>query len=203
MIDQEIREALNVDPSPEFLARVRAGIAREPAPSMWRWSWGLAAACALGAAVVGAIVLTQAREKAHVPPVTQTAEHATSAPATAMPEAQSMPKKRSAEAFARPTRPRATSAVSGFSRSTRLRAALRFSQGPTVAQKPDVLLDPAEQAALRRLIAGVRDGRIDLAAARQDPTRAPMDLDPIVEIVIAPIAIDPLAPLPGAEGVRP
>ena len=38
-IDGEIRRALAVDPSPEFLARVRARIAEEPAPGSRRLSW--------------------------------------------------------------------------------------------------------------------------------------------------------------------
>src|SRR5260370_303237 len=51
MIDQEIRDALNVDPSPEFLARVRTRVANEPEPSTWRWSWTIATVGALAAAV--------------------------------------------------------------------------------------------------------------------------------------------------------
>ena len=58
MIDEEIRKALQVDASPEFLARVRTRIASEPAPAAWRWSWGFAAACAVAASVVAVVVLT-------------------------------------------------------------------------------------------------------------------------------------------------
>jgi hypothetical protein len=35
-LDREIQAALDVDPSPEFLAGVRQRIEREPAPSLWR-----------------------------------------------------------------------------------------------------------------------------------------------------------------------
>lgn len=35
-LDEELRQALNVEPSAEFVARVRARIASEPAPSRWR-----------------------------------------------------------------------------------------------------------------------------------------------------------------------
>ena len=38
-LDGEIRAALDVDPSPEFLARVRTGIASEPRQAAWRWPW--------------------------------------------------------------------------------------------------------------------------------------------------------------------
>jgi hypothetical protein len=80
--------------------------------------------------------------------------------------------------------------VSGFSRT-----------GPPA--EPEILLDPAETQALRRLIAGVHDGRIDLTAAQNSVSPAPIELEPVTDIVIAPITIEPVAPLPGAEGVRP
>jgi hypothetical protein len=38
-LNRELDAAVNVDPSPEFLARVRTRIAAEPAPSRWRPSW--------------------------------------------------------------------------------------------------------------------------------------------------------------------
>jgi hypothetical protein len=66
-----------------------------------------------------------------------------------------------------------------------------------------VLLDPAETRALRALIAGVRDGRVELSGAQHSTTPAPMALAPVTEIVIAPITIEPIAPQSGAEGVRP
>ena len=59
MIDEEIRDALKIEPSPDFLARVRTRIASEPAPSAWRWSWTVAAAGAMAIAVVIAAVVTR------------------------------------------------------------------------------------------------------------------------------------------------
>ena len=59
MIDDEIKDALNVDPSPEFLARVRTRIAKEPAPAAWRGSWTLAAAGAMAAVVVVAVIVSR------------------------------------------------------------------------------------------------------------------------------------------------
>ena len=71
------------------------------------------------------------------------------------------------------------------------------------AAQPEVLIDPRERRALLQLIAGVRDGRIDLSAAQRSVTQVPTELDPVTDIVIAPLTIDPLAPVSGAEGVRP
>jgi len=51
-IDRALATALAVEPSPEFVARVRMRIASEPGPSDWRLSWVIAAgACTLALAV--------------------------------------------------------------------------------------------------------------------------------------------------------
>jgi hypothetical protein len=75
--------------------------------------------------------------------------------------------------------------VSGFSRTM---------------TEPEILIDPAETRALRNLIAGVRDGRLDLAAANA-ATPTAVELPPINEIVIPVITIDPLTPS-GEQGAR-
>lgn len=56
-LDDELRRALNVDPSPEFLARVRTRIANEPEPSPWRLAWMMVPAAAVSAAVLVGILL--------------------------------------------------------------------------------------------------------------------------------------------------
>ena len=68
--------------------------------------------------------------------------------------------------------------------------------------EPELLLDPAETRALRRLIAAAGDGTLDLSPALRATTPTVMDLAPIDAIVIAPLTIDPLTPS-GEEGVRP
>jgi hypothetical protein len=69
--------------------------------------------------------------------------------------------------------------------------------------EPEILVDPREADALRQLIAGVRDGRIDLTAPQTIASPAPAEVEPIADIIIAPITIEPIAPVPGAGGVRP
>ena len=54
-LDRELAAALAVDPSPEFTARVRARVAREPAPSVWRLPRLMLAAAALAVIVVAAL----------------------------------------------------------------------------------------------------------------------------------------------------
>jgi hypothetical protein len=65
-----------------------------------------------------------------------------------------------------------------------------------------VLLDPRETQALRSLLAGIRTNRVDLSALLTATAPAPTDLPPASDLVITPIAIEPLAPTVGAEGER-
>jgi mono/diheme cytochrome c family protein len=52
-LDRALATALAVEPSPQFLARVRMRIASEPEPADWRFSWVYAAgACTVALAIV-------------------------------------------------------------------------------------------------------------------------------------------------------
>ena len=55
-LDREIRALLNVDPSPQFTARVRSRMDRAPAPA-WRFGWTVFAAGAMAAAIILVIVV--------------------------------------------------------------------------------------------------------------------------------------------------
>jgi hypothetical protein len=61
-LDRELDHALAVDPSPEFVARVRARVANEPAPSSWRMPRMLMAGVALAAVTLVAVVMPRPRE---------------------------------------------------------------------------------------------------------------------------------------------
>ena len=54
-IDREIQEALAVEPSPDFVARVRTRVASEPQAAPWRAGWILAASLAVAAVLTLAI----------------------------------------------------------------------------------------------------------------------------------------------------
>ena len=64
-LDRALAAALAVDPSPEFVARVRARISTEPGPSSWRMPRLILAAGTL-AAVVGLSVLVVPRPEAPI-----------------------------------------------------------------------------------------------------------------------------------------
>src|SRR5687768_1102251 len=56
-LEREIESLLAVDPPPEFLARVRARLTSEPAPSSWGWSLGFGVAGAAAAVVLIAVLI--------------------------------------------------------------------------------------------------------------------------------------------------
>ena len=58
-IDQELRAALNVEPSHEFVARVRTRIANQPQPRGWRIWWLIAPVAAAAAVIVAALFLSR------------------------------------------------------------------------------------------------------------------------------------------------
>src|SRR5439155_4122136 len=83
-VDRELQSLLAVDPSPEFVARVRTRIANEPEPSQssvgglqlptWWWSWKSIAAPILAAAVIIiAVLVSRPRPIEHVPTLAATA----------------------------------------------------------------------------------------------------------------------------------
>jgi hypothetical protein len=58
-LERDLARALAVEPSPEFLARVRTRIASEPAPRAWKVSWLIGAVGAVAAAVIVAAIATR------------------------------------------------------------------------------------------------------------------------------------------------
>ncbi len=62
-LDREIESMLAVDPSPEFLARMRTRVAEEPGPSAWRWGWTFAFA-GVAVATMVAVVVWQSGQRA-------------------------------------------------------------------------------------------------------------------------------------------
>ena len=178
-IDREVQAALAVDPSPEFLARVRTRIATEPAGDASWLSWKVVAAGALAVAILMAVVVSRPEGTPTAVSQASRAEDVRLAPPAAVEP------------------PRRAETPEARTRAWR-------AEAPEARRRPEpeILLDPAETRALRRLIAGTRDGSLDLSASLRAATPTAMDLPPIDAIVIAPLTIDPLTPS-GEEGVRP
>jgi hypothetical protein len=83
--DAELRAALNVEPSAEFVARVRTRIASEPAPSRWRLAWVMVPVATAAVLILGALVEIRPRPEPAVPvqTVTQSAPISVPPPAIA------------------------------------------------------------------------------------------------------------------------
>jgi len=183
-LDRELQAILAVNPPPEFVARVRTRIASEPQRSA-AWSMWMFASAAAAAAVVAIVVVVS----------------------RGVPREGAAPSKPLASRVLTPM----AFVVSDINRRLTLSHALPGS-APRAAslaatampqRAPDeILVDPREAAAIRALIRRVRTGGIDLAPVLNASTPTAMELAPVVEITILDIAIDPIAPAPGAEGVR-
>lgn len=181
-LDRELQSILAADPSPEFVARVRTRIASEPQRSA-AWSmWMFAAAAAAVVAIAVVVSRGVPREGA----------------AASKPLASRVLTPMAFVVSDINRRPMLSHALPGPSPRAASLAATAMPQ-----RAPDeILVDPREAAAIRALIRRVRTGGIDLAPVLNASTPTAMELAPVVEITILDIAIDPIAPAPGAEGVR-
>ena len=185
-IDREIQAALSVEPSPEFVARVRTRIATEPEAAAPWLSWKLVATGAVAALIVIAFVMRLGEQSFNARPEL-------SASPLILSSSKDVPLARD--------RPVVSLILSPSKDEQSAPAASRARVAAAAPREPEVLIDPAETRALRRLIAGTRDGSLDLSAALRATTPTAMDLPPIDALAIAPLTIDPLTPS-GEEGVR-
>jgi len=197
MLDQEIERALAVDPSPEFLARVRVHIATQPARVEW-WSWPMvvAGAAVAVAAVVTVLVWRPGASQSDVP-------RAASPSIAAMP--LEMPLISAPPDVAGLRREQSTQA-STIARGAVIAAAPAPADRST-PHEPEVLIAADEAAALRRLMRATWTNSAAPAAlvaagtelAALEPFED-LELAPIREI--APIRIEPLQLAAREEGVR-
>jgi hypothetical protein len=193
-LERDIARALAVDPAPDFVARVRTRIANEPAPSAWRFS--LAPCFAGGAVVAVAIVLAivlMRPDRASSPAVSATLA------ARAIGETVVIPNVGAglSRTVSGPAR-----GSTGSPRATLNSARPELVEGRARITDPAPLLDPRETQALRSFLAGVRNSRMDLTPLLRPGAQAPIELPPVDDLVIAPIAIEPIAPQGGAQGER-
>jgi len=166
-LDREIAQALAVDPSPEFVARVRARVAGERPPHAWTWSWLLVPVGALAAAALVLLAVPHRTPPAVVRPL-DARQSASIAPLPHILPSQ---------------------IASGLSRT-----APTWRERPVLRRDaPAILIDAREAEALRSLMAGVRAGTIDLAPALRASKPAVMELEPITLIDIPGITFEPLA----------
>jgi hypothetical protein len=171
----EIERVLAVDPAPDLKARVRIRIDHERTAQAWWMPWRLVGAGTL--AVAGVVALILSAPERQVDQVSLTAQPSSVATADSTPAAVAAPE---------PLQPVARVPVARGRRSSRQSAAVRQMMGAPV------LTSAREAAALRLLVANIRDGSIDPDVLSQvQPVGKP--LPPLAEIAIQPITIEPLA----------
>ena len=168
-LKREIEDALSIEPSPQFAARVRARIGESPRRSrLWIRS-AVAAAAGLAAAAVVTVVFFEPQESGISTPVKPL-------------RIEAKIQRELEDVTVLPPPPATPVAV-------RRPAAVP----PSRAQEPEVLIDPREVAAFRKFVEGVQANRIHLkmlielqqAAAKpatiEEIALMPIgDLDPIV-----------------------
>jgi hypothetical protein len=198
-IDREIRAALAVEPSAEFVARVRTRLASEPAAAGWSWrhSWGFALTAV--AAVAIALALYFVRPVNVPPPDAASSIAKADVPLDAAPPPAP---SRSPESLALPVPLPTPSSNASRPMVARRPVAQPRSTDPAPPPEAEILIDARESSALRALILGARDGRVNLEPVLRASTPAPMDLPPVGAIDIPFLTIDPIAPGTGEEGVR-
>ena len=180
-LEKDIEAALGVDPSPEFLPRIRARIANERMQEGWfssvSWRWAQVAAAVTAVAVIAVWTLrdpSRAPRDAHItdtPPVESTTplvEPALAAPALTASSAES-PKPVSAPAV----------------------RTVRSTRTPVAVARLEVVISRDEAVALRQLIVAIAARQVQATDIPQlGAESAP--LPQMEEIVLEPIKLSPL-----------
>jgi len=162
-LDQAIQAALNVDPSPEFLARVRARIADERPARSWRFTIVPVFAAAATLAILALVVMNTSRRPAAPPAGAATATGPAEAPVSGSTRSASVPESaptasRSPEAAAaepripqpRPEPPGRPAAASMTSEARGLRALVdRIGRGSVIVVADDSQSSAQQAAQIR------------------------------------------------------
>jgi hypothetical protein len=178
-LDREIESLLAVDPSPEFVACIRARVADQPVASGWRWQLPMAAAVAVTAIVV-AIVMW--RPTATGPSVVAPVQEASvTRPVPPVPSVVAQAPQDSAR----------VSAHRAVDRGASQRVAM------PVAPLPEVLIPENEKRGFELLLEELSDQKsaaviAEVASGRTTP--GPPWLD------IAPVSIEPLQEVSAYQG---
>jgi hypothetical protein len=166
-LTKELEEALAVEPTPQFLARVRREIGSERSPLSARFRWTLIAAGTAATAVVAGIAMFQPAKPIALQPFTLSKQESL-LPAPAIPAAQATKTVQKAVAK-QVTRP----------------------------AEPEVLIDPREVAALQSFLNDVQEQNItpaslvELFESAKRAERVTIETMPIA--AIEPIVILPLS----------
>jgi hypothetical protein len=174
-IDRDIRQALAVDPSPEFLARVRMRIANEAPVRRLPYAWTAAITFGVTALAIALSLVGRPKEVAF-----ETMPSSVAGPMTM-------------DIVLDPVEPAAVPAQTGHPSVNRPR------RPPTRHELDQVLVSPGDRVAFESFITNVGAGNFVLSF--EEPP-AVIDTQAFTDIAIPPISIDSIAPVAPAEGVH-
>jgi hypothetical protein len=176
-LDRDLETALGIEPSPEFLARVRTRVAAEPEPSRWRLSfepmWGVALVGIILAMIVPHVMRSGIEQQE---PTGHFSGVATVAPTTEQNAATAVVPQ--IVAHSQTGRPIRTPAPVESIRTVPL-------------QLSPVLISEDERSAFEFFVAAVNQGRVPEKAVE----RAPSAPGEVPALAIEPLAIAPLPSL--------
>ena len=184
-LDREIESMLAVEPSPEFVARVRARVAEEPEPGRWWSSWTLAVAV-----VILAVIVWPSRESTTLVTTTIPTPRITEIVDPETPLAAKLPP--------------ATSQTLRRESPTPTAVALAKSDDRVIdIDLPEVVIADNEVRTFASLVASVRQRRFDVTVPAAPDLDAPLEIKELPPI--EPIEIEPIVKLAAlqAEGERP
>ena len=175
-LDRELESALGVEPSPEFLARVRTRVAAEPRMELWRlairrWTFEPLAGVAVIGIVLAVVVPRLMRNEE------RSIQHAAASPAD-------LPVTRRAERISPVNRDRIAVRVVRQSVPT-----ANANEVPLRLSQP--LFSADERRALVQLVTAVEEGRLPPVVA-ETATAATAQPDARTALNIEPLVIDPL-----------
>ncbi len=181
IVDRELARLLSVEPSADFLPRVRAAVqAAAPRRGAYRpGAWGLAAAAAIAVVIAGTLLV----RSRHEPALTSVATVSTPTPPIAA---------RQTDRVAPDNDP---NRLSASPRQVRVASRHRTptSAPQPSATEPDVLVSSERKVALDRFLRLARAGSLDRDMFRSREPEGTADGD---DAAVAPIALETLEPPP-------
>lgn len=174
-LDRRLAHAVNVEPSPDFLVRVRATLAAEH-PRASQPGWRRAALAGVTAIAVMAVLVSSPEPPVDRADATRSDETPRAIRGSVVPAAVTSAPRLTGS---RPDRSRNVAAP---------RTAPRYlRRGPEALE---VLVSPVEAAGVRALRAAIREGRIDATILPEQVTAHHG-----TEIRIEPVVVEPVGPL--------
>jgi hypothetical protein len=176
--EREIESLLALEPSPEFVARVRARVGHEPEPGRWRTSWMFAVAGAV-AVVIVVVIAWPSGEPAPAIETQAQGPRVAVASETVTPQ---------------PSLP-ATQPVASQTATPRVVAAAASPDRAIDIDLPEVVIAENEVRTFASLVASLRQSRFDAAVPvvpdadepleiKELPPVDPLEIEPIVRVAV-------------------